>query len=439
MKKLISLVLALMMCVSLMPSAFAAEADERFEDVPEDAWYIDELDYVLRYGVVDGVGDKFYPYELVTRAQFATMLGRLFGGEIVEYGIGEYYEPYADWAIEHGYMDCLSEMGFVPQNSISVEQLACILDNFIRKSGVVPTEYSPTLECADIDAVSEDCRESVESILFYGLLPVDEHDCIHPKKPVTRIECVSILARLSQMLVPIKVRFDYSDLLPGDYELVSEHELDDEEAIDNNIRYMLKNGLHSLDITVVGSTGSHFSYLDALWNYPEYGLKYGTSEGDTLRFWGFPEDYEELQGYQDEAFKAAQEIVDSLYATAQLRADMTEYEKAEVLYYWVVDNTDYDWDSFYGIQRELPFAWLSYGVVIRHLATCGGYTSAYNLLLRLEGIECSTQRMPDHIWSVAILDGTLYHIDTTWSDWKQIEEDGSWFGMTPEFALGRYE
>ena len=47
---------------------------------------------------------------------------------------------------------------------------------------------------------------------------------------------------------------------------------------------------------------------------------------------------------------------------------------------------------------------------------CDGYTGAYNLLLKLEGIDCTTLSNSSHIWTVATLDGTEYHIDTTWGD-----------------------
>ena len=63
------------------------------------------------------------------------------------------------------------------------------------------------------------------------------------------------------------------------------------------------------------------------------------------------------------------------------------------------------------------------------VAVCDGYTGAYDLLLRLEGIECTALMNADHIWTVAELDGTTYHIDTTWGD-QGTRVDMSFFGMT---------
>ena len=75
MKKLISLMVAMVMCLSLVPSAFAAEAAsvDKFTDVPADAWYRDELAYALHNGYISGTSETtFAPDALVTRGQCVT-------------------------------------------------------------------------------------------------------------------------------------------------------------------------------------------------------------------------------------------------------------------------------------------------------------------------------------------------------------------------------
>ena len=71
------------------------------------------------------------------------------------------------------------------------------------------------------------------------------------------------------------------------------------------------------------------------------------------------------------------------------------------------------------------------------MAVCDGYTAAYNLLLKLEGIDCTTMSTTDHIWTVATLDGTQYHIDPTWGD-----QTGTiayrYFAMTEAASLARF-
>lgn len=44
---------------------------------------------------------------------------------------------------------------------------------------------------------------------------------------------------------------------------------------------------------------------------------------------------------------------------------------------------------------------------------CDGITAGYNMLLATEGIECSSAYTKDHEWTVATLDGVVWHIDAT--------------------------
>ena len=61
---------------------------------------------------------------------------------------------------------------------------------------------------------------------------------------------------------------------------------------------------------------------------------------------------------------------------------------------------------------------------------------AYNLLLKLEGIDCTALSNDSHIWTVAELDGTQVHIDTTWGDGTTV--DYGYFAMTPEQSWRRH-
>ena len=108
---------------------------------------------------------------------------------------------------------------------------------------------------------------------------------------------------------------------------------------------------------------------------------------------------------------------------------MTEREKALVYYLWISANCDYEKDASTTSLSHIPYNLFQNGI-----AVCDGYTGAYNLLLKLEGIECSAYLTEDHIWTVATLDGEEVHIDTTWGD----TGDGGnplYFAMTPEVSL----
>jgi len=132
------------------------------------------------------------------------------------------------------------------------------------------------------------------------------------------------------------------------------------------------------------------------------------------------------QEYRAATMAAAIAVHDQLWKDGTLRPDMTELEKARVYFDWVCNNCAYDYQAGDSSLSHIP-----YNLFVNHIAVCDGYTGAYNLFLKLEGIDCATVIGGDHIWTVATLDGVQYHIDTTWGD-SGAAVDYNYFAMTPE-------
>ena len=74
-KKLLSLVLAFMLALSLSVPAFSAVEDTGFSDVDAAAWYAEAVMYCREHGLMTGIGNnQFAPESSLTRAQMATVL-----------------------------------------------------------------------------------------------------------------------------------------------------------------------------------------------------------------------------------------------------------------------------------------------------------------------------------------------------------------------------
>lgn len=133
-----------------------------------------------------------------------------------------------------------------------------------------------------------------------------------------------------------------------------------------------------------------------------------------------------LQEYRDFSIEQAVEVRAKLWAEGKLTSGMTEYQIARVYYTWICENCVYDYSAGNNSLAHIPYSLFHDGT-----AVCDSYTGAYNMLLKLEGIHCTALANSEHIWTVATLDGTTYHIDTTWGD---TTSNGSFafFGMTPE-------
>lgn len=212
-KKLLPLALATVMCLSMAPGALAAgdlSVDpSKFTDVPDDAWYWDELDYALYNGYTTGTSDTtFSPDEKVTRAQFVTMLGRVGSsavGSVYSYtttvfedvDMGSWYGPSVEWARDKGIVSGVSATRFAPDDNITVEQLGVMLYNYVDLMSRVP--LSTPVTYADVSLISGWAAEEMKWMAKYDLLPTDADSNVEPQRQASRAYCVAALARMARL------------------------------------------------------------------------------------------------------------------------------------------------------------------------------------------------------------------------------------------------
>ena len=112
-------------------------------------------------------------------------------------------------------------------------------------------------------------------------------------------------------------------------------------------------------------------------------------------------------------------------------AQMTDREQAWVYCQWICDHCSYD-------NRFSQLSYTANGVFEQGTAVCQGYTAAYHLLLRLEGMEPWAAVTEDHMWTAVTLGGEERHIDVTWAD-QSYGVEQRYFDMSPETAWSRPE
>lgn len=116
---------------------------DHFVDVSRDSWYYDAVYYVYDHGIMDGVGNrKFAPYSDLSRAMIVTTLYRLEDEPRVRtYGTfrdvdeDAWYADAVEWAAEEGIVKGYGKKTFGPNNSVTVEQLAAILQRYADYKG----------------------------------------------------------------------------------------------------------------------------------------------------------------------------------------------------------------------------------------------------------------------------------------------------------------
>ena len=101
-----------------------------------------------------------------------------------------------------------------------------------------------------------------------------------------------------------------------------------------------------------------------------------------------------------------------------------DYDKAHAIFRWVAENVVYDFEHFYG--RKASVSNTAEEVLDSRLAVCAGYTRLTQALLHAQGIPAlyvsgvSTNGITDtrgnagHAWNMAFVDGRWVIIDSTW-------------------------
>lgn len=106
----------------------------KFEDVKENDWFNDSVEYVTEKGLMNGVDSKnFSPNTNATRGMLVTILYRLAKIESNEYSTFDdvpqtaYYSKAIAWASKKGIVNGIGDNKFAPDSEITREQLVTIL------------------------------------------------------------------------------------------------------------------------------------------------------------------------------------------------------------------------------------------------------------------------------------------------------------------------
>ena len=122
-----------------------------------------------------------------------------------------------------------------------------------------------------------------------------------------------------------------------------------------------------------------------------------------------------LSDYDKAIYNAAKEVLDSV-----LHDGMSDLEKETAVYYWIVNNVNYDWTHTEVLVETPRESFTPYGGLVNRVAVCLGYATAFQLLMDMAGVECITvvgaanSSQDDHGWNMVRLNGNWYCVDVTW-------------------------
>lgn len=187
-KRLLSLVLAFVLALSLGVPALAAVEDTGFSDVAADAWYAEAVMYCRERGLMSGIGNnQFAPESSLTRAQLAAVLYRIAGSPAVtgtdsftDTVDGAWYSSAVLWASRQGLVSGYGGGLFGPNDPVTREQMTAI---FWRYAGS-PAAGSATL--SDGEAASSYALSAINWAVSNGIVAPISGTTFAPRDNATR-------------------------------------------------------------------------------------------------------------------------------------------------------------------------------------------------------------------------------------------------------------
>lgn len=225
--------LALVMTLTVSP---VLAAGMPYDDVSENAWYADPVEYCWKREIMDGMTpSSFAPDELMTRAVLAEALYRLADSPVVtldgkdydsgssnededqeaEYPFSDVDEngPYADsilWAWQEGIISGYEDGRFGPDDPITREQMAAI---FWQAQGKQLSQKAAPF--SDLKDVSSWAVNAVEWVWYVGLMSGKEGNIFDYAGYTTRAEGATILRAYDQTFISAP---DDSSIPPNTYD-----------------------------------------------------------------------------------------------------------------------------------------------------------------------------------------------------------------------------
>lgn len=173
-----------------------------FKDVDETDWFYEAVKFTQQRGLFTGTGaDTFSPGVSMTRGMFVTVLAKLDGADLSGYtgsgftdvDMGKYYGAAAAWASENGIAAGHGNGLFAPEDSITREQMAVMLDNYIRIRNIKLAAARPeAVQYADDSQISSWARDAVYMMQAYGLMVGGSGNLFEPGNITTRAAAAQV-------------------------------------------------------------------------------------------------------------------------------------------------------------------------------------------------------------------------------------------------------
>lgn len=180
-------------------SGTGTEPGQGFSDVPDSHWCAEALQALSERGVISGAGNgQFLPERPVTRAEFSKMLIlALFEDSSLASGVDFSDVTETDWF--SGYVGAAAALGivtgagdgtFLPNETVTRQDMAVMLHRALAKSGMVFMESKTFIDGGEI---SDYAKEAVSQVAGAGMLNGMEDGRFYPHSELSRAQAAKAL------------------------------------------------------------------------------------------------------------------------------------------------------------------------------------------------------------------------------------------------------
>ncbi len=182
-----------------------------FTDVKPSDWFFTAVLDGHHQGLFSGTSEtSFSPHAPMTRAMFATVLARLEGVDLNAYtesafsdvDIAAWYGAPVSWAAYNGIVTGIGGGLFAPDQSITREEMAVMLSNYITHSGETLPAPKGDKPFADDSNISPWAVDAVAKIRRYSLMGGVGHNTFNPQGAATRAEVAQVFLNYLHAIKP---------------------------------------------------------------------------------------------------------------------------------------------------------------------------------------------------------------------------------------------
>ena len=178
-----------------------------FDDVSDDAWYADAVEFAVRNGLFNGMSaTTFEPETAMTRAMLVTVLWRYAcqpkeGTNVfTDVPEGEWYTDAVAWAAYNNIVGGVGDNKFDPNGNITREQMATILYRYTSGQGIDTSARADLSSFPDAGNVSSYAEDPICWAVAEGLINGSDGKLL-PQGNATRAQVATILMRFIENIV----------------------------------------------------------------------------------------------------------------------------------------------------------------------------------------------------------------------------------------------